>query len=124
MAGKIVTVVEITGSEKEEKLARDIAMHVAAEAPEYLKPEEIPEAVKRKEEEIARVQIKGKPENIVEKILIGKIKAFADGICLLNQKYVKDPSISVEKVVQDRSKEINGNLKLTCFWRWKVGETA
>ncbi|NGX29971.1 MAG: Elongation factor Ts [Candidatus Anoxychlamydiales bacterium] len=123
MGGKIVTIVEISGSTNEEKFARDLAMHVAAAAPEYLKTDDIPEAVKRKEEEIARVQIKGKPENIVEIILIGKIKAFAEGVCLLNQKYVKDPSLSVEKVVQNRSKEINANLKLTCFWRWKVGET-
>ncbi|NGX50129.1 MAG: Elongation factor Ts [Candidatus Anoxychlamydiales bacterium] len=124
MGGKIITVVEISGSKKEDKFARDLAMHVAAEAPEYLKDDDIPEAVKRKEEEIARVQIKGKPENIIEKILIGKIKAFAAGVCLLNQKYVKDPSSSVEKVVQSRSKEINASLKLTCFWRWKVGETT
>ena len=124
MGGKIVTIVEISGSAKEEKFARDLAMHVAADAPDYLKADDIPEAVKRKEEEIARVQIKGKPENIIEKILIGKIKAFAEGVCLLNQKYVKDPSLSVGKVVQNRSKEINANLKLTCFWRWKVGEIA
>ncbi|NGX44698.1 MAG: Elongation factor Ts [Candidatus Anoxychlamydiales bacterium] len=124
MGGKIVTVVEISGSKKEDEFARDLAMHVAAEAPEYLKDDDIPEAVKRKEEEIARVQIKGKPENIIEKILIGKIKAFAEGVCLLNQKYVKDSSSSVEKVVKNRSKEINSNLNLTCFWRWKVGETA
>jgi len=122
MGGKIVTIVEISGSSDEAKFARDIAMHVAAEAPEYLKAEDIPESVKRKEEEIARVQMKGKPENIIEKILVGKIKAFADGVCLLNQKYVKDPSSSVEKVVQARGKEINATLKLTCFWRWKLGE--
>ncbi len=123
MGGKIVAIVEILGSSNESQFARDIAMHVAAEAPEYLKSEDIPEAVKRKEKEIARVQIKGKPENVIEKILIGKMKAFVDGVCLLNQKYVKDPSISVEKVIQNRSKEIHTNLKLTCFWRWRVGET-
>ncbi|NGX34952.1 MAG: Elongation factor Ts [Candidatus Anoxychlamydiales bacterium] len=123
MGGKIVTIVEISGSTAEAKFARDIAMHVAAESPEYLKMDDIPEAIKRKEEEIARVQMKGKPENIIEKILIGKINSFADGVCLLRQKYVKDPSLNVEKIVQNRAKEINANLKLTCFWRWKIGET-
>ena len=122
MGGKILTIIEISGSSKEGKLARDLAMHVAAEAPEYLKESDIPETIKRKEEEIAREQIKGKPENIVEKILIGKLKAFVDQVCLLNQKYVKDTSLSVEKVVENRGKETNASLKVTCFWRWKVGE--
>jgi len=123
MQGKIVTIVEIIGSTDEAKLARDIAMHVAAEDPQYLKKEDITEAVRRKEEEIARSQIKGKPENIIEKILVGKIKAFEDQVCLLNQKYIKDPNITIEKVVENRSKEIEGNLKINCFWRWKVGES-
>jgi len=124
MGGKIVVVVEITGSSDEDKVARDIAMHVAAEDPQFLKEEDIPEAVKRKEEEIARVQIKGKPENVIEKIIIGKIKAFTEQVCLLNQKFVKDPSINVQKFVENRSKEIGAPLSVTCFWRWKVGEAV
>ncbi|NGX63883.1 MAG: Elongation factor Ts [Candidatus Anoxychlamydiales bacterium] len=124
MGGKIVTIVELLGSTNEAKFARDLAMHVAAEDPTYLKTDEIPETVIRKEEEIARSQIKGKPENIIDKILKGKIKAFADGVCFLNQKYVKDPSSSVEKTVQNKGKEINSNLKVICFWRWKIGESV
>lgn len=123
MNGKIVTIVELKGSSDEAKFAKDIAMHVAAEDPQYLKESDIPENVKRKEEEIARSQILGKPENVIEKILIGKIKAFADQVCLLNQKYVKDNTLSVAKVVEDRAKEIKADLKISCFWRWKVGES-
>jgi elongation factor Ts len=122
MNGKIVTIVEIKGSSDESKFAKEIAMHVAAESPEYLKEENIPENVKRKEEEIARSQIKDKPEPVIEKIVAGKIKAFADQVCLLNQKYVKNPEITVATLVQNRSKEIKKDLTLTCFWRWKIGE--
>ncbi|MFA6119529.1 MAG: translation elongation factor Ts [Parachlamydiales bacterium] len=124
MNGKIVTIVEIKGCDKEEKTARDIAMHVAAEDPQYLKEENIPEAVKNKEEEIARSQIKDKPEFVIEKIVAGKIKAFADQTCLLNQKYIKDPNISVQTFVQNRGKEIKKDLSLNCFWRWKIGESV
>lgn len=124
MNGKIVTIVEIMGSTDEKTLAHEIAMHIAAEDPQYLSESNIPEAVKRKEEEIARSQVKGKPENVVEKIVAGKIKAYADTVCLLNQKYIKDTSITVEKLVQQKSKEIGAELKINCFWRWKVGESV
>jgi len=123
MAGKIVTIVEIQGSATQEKLAYDIAMHVAAENPEYLKSDEIPEQVIRKEEEIARSQIKNKPENVIEKIIQGKIKAYTDQVCLVNQKFVKDPSKTVEQYVEEKAKEISASLILSCFWRWQIGES-
>ncbi|MBI5345736.1 MAG: elongation factor Ts [Chlamydiae bacterium] len=118
MGGKILSIVEIKGADTETTLAYDVAMHVAAEDPTYLKPEEIPAEVRKKEEEIARSQIKGKPENVIGKILEGKLKAFADQVCLIHQKYVKDNTVSVEQYVTNQGK----NLQVTCFWRWKVGE--
>jgi len=125
MNGKIVTIVEIKNSEKESKLAYDIAMHVAAENPQYLKEEAIPENIKRKEEEIFRSQLalESKPEFVIEKIIKGKIKAFVDQVCLLNQKYIKDPSITVETLLKNRSKESNAELSISCFWRWQLGES-
>jgi elongation factor Ts len=122
MGGKIVTIVEIKGSQDEQRLAKDIAMHVAAEDPQFLSAADISANERRKEEEIAREQIKGKPENIIEKILMGKMKAFEDQVCLINQKYVKDPSITVEQAVKERSKECKKDLSIVAFWRWKVGE--
>jgi elongation factor Ts len=121
MGGKIVSVVEIKGASSEQVLAYDIAMHVAAEDPAYLKPEEIPENIKKKEEEIARSQIKGKPENVIEKIVLGKIKAFENQVCLIFQPFVKDNTITVSDFVAKRSKDISKPLKITCFWRWKIG---
>lgn len=121
MDGKIVSIVEIAGALGEEKLAHDLAMQVAAESPEYLRPEDVPEDVREKERDIARALIKGKPENIIEKILIGKLQAYYDQVCLLCQKYVKESSLTIRDLVSARSKEIGKPLALENFWRWKVG---
>lgn len=118
MGGKIVCVVEIEGAKDKETLGKDIAMHVAAEAPEYLKPDEIPADVLEREKEIAREQVKNKPENIIEKIIEGKMNAYYEQVCLLNQKYVKDSAMSVAEVV----KKAGDNLQLTRFIRWQMGE--
>src|SRR5579872_6140552 len=83
MGGKLVVVVEIEGAADQEGIAKEIAMHTAAENPDYLKPEEVPPNVIAREEEIARSQMQGKPANIVDKIIAGKIKAFMDQVCLI-----------------------------------------
>ena len=121
-AGKLVTLVEIAGSSDETELAKDIAMHVAAESPEFLSHEEIPERVIEHEKEIARGQIQGKPANIVEKILEGKLRAYFDQVCLVNQHFIKDSALTIAEVVAKRGKEIGKTLKLTYFLRWRVGE--
>lgn len=120
--GKLVTLVEITGSDQESELAKDIAMHVAAEAPEYLTHEEIPERVIEHEKEIARAQIQNKPANIVEKILEGKLKAYYDQVCLINQHFVKNSDITIAELVAKRSKDLGKALKISYFLRWRVGE--
>lgn len=122
MGGKLVVVVEIEGAADQEGIAKEIAMHVAAENPDYLKPEEIPPHVIAREEEIARSQVEGKPANIVEKIVAGKVKAFADQACLIHQKYVKDNSVTVQQFLEICAKKIGKPLSIRCFWRWKVGQ--
>lgn len=121
LGGKIVTVVEIQGSPTEEQLAKDIAMHVAAAAPEFLAPEKVPQSVIENEREIAKVQIKGKPENIVEKIVDGKIKAYFDANCLVCQKYIRDDSKTITEVVAEQSKKNGKPLQVVNFLRWSVG---
>ncbi len=116
MGGKIVTVVEMTGGSEE--LAKEVAMHAAAAAPDYLSPETVPEAVKEQEKEIARGQLTGKPEHIMDKILDGKINAFYDDVCLLRQKYIRDDSVSVADYVKSKSSD----AVVTNFIRWSVGE--
>lgn len=121
LGGKILTIVELQGSSTEEQLAKDIAMHVAAASPEYLSPEKVPQTVIDNEREIARVQIKGKPENIVEKIVDGKIKAYFDANCLVCQKYIKDDSKTIAEVVADQGKKSGKPLQLVNYLRWNVG---
>jgi elongation factor Ts len=122
LGGKIVTVVEITGSNKEEALAKDIAMHTAAAAPEYLSPEKVPQAIIDNEKDIARSQIQGKPANIIDKIVEGKINAFYDATTLVRQKYIRDDSISITDLVNKRAKEAGKPLTVTNFIRWSVGQ--
>lgn len=121
MGGKLFTVVEITGARNQEELAKEIAMHVAAENPEYVSSEDVPNSVKAREEEIAKAQITGKPANVIEKIVLGKIKAYCDQFCLNCQKFIKDQSQTVGQIVDAKSKQIGKPLKIRRFWRWRVG---
>lgn len=118
LGGKIVVLIEISGSNDQEELARNIGMHAAAAAPEYLDPSAVPAEIIENEKEIARVQMKGKPENIIEKILEGKLNAFFDEICLTKQKYIRDDSQTIEQIVTARGKEVGKPLTLTSFIRW------
>lgn len=122
LGGKIVTAVELTGSNKDDALAKDIAMHVAAASPEYLSPEKVPSDIIKQEKEIAAVQVKGKPDNIVEKIVEGKLKAFYDASCLVCQKYIRDDAVSIQELVAKRAKESGHPLEVTHFLRWSVGQ--
>lgn len=121
MGGKIVTLVEIEGSSGLEALAKDIAMHIAAEAPLYLKPEDVPAAVKASEEDIASAQVKGKPAEMTAKIVAGKLNSFYDQSCLLRQKFIKDTSLTIAQLVENKAKEIGKPLAVTRFVRWQVG---
>ena len=121
MGGKIVTFVDLEGGAGQEAFAREIAMHIAAESPDYLKPEEVPSAVKDREEEIARGQVAGKPAAIMDKIVEGKIKAFYDQVCLLRQKFVKDNAMTVADLVAKEGQRIGKPLAIRGFIRWQVG---
>ncbi len=121
MGGKILTLVDIQGDGHKEELAKAIAMHVAAESPDYLNPADVPAEIISKEKEIARSQVSGKPEPIQEKIIQGKLDAFYDQVCLNRQKYVRDNSSSVEQVVQEAGKKDGKSLKIVAFYRWQIG---
>ncbi len=122
MDGKIVCVVEITGGAHEEALAKDIAMHIAAAAPEFLSADKVPDTVIAHERDIAKSQIKGKPENMLEKIVDGKMNAFYDSACLLRQKYIRDDSLTIAELVAKRAKETGKPLVVSGFLRWAVGQ--
>ncbi|MBM3183717.1 MAG: elongation factor Ts [Chlamydiae bacterium] len=122
MGGKLVVIVEIEGASDQEAIAKEIAMHIAAENPDYLKPEEIPPHVMAREEEIARATVQGKPANVIDKIVSGKIKAFVDQVCLVHQKYIKDNTVTVQQYLDICAKKLGKPLSIHCFWRWKVGQ--
>lgn len=122
LGGKLMTMVELTGANSEDAFAKDIAMHVAAAAPEFLTEKDVPASVLENEKEIARTQIVGKPANIVEKIVEGKIGAYYDANCLNRQKYIRNDKLSIAELVSQRAKEINKPLALSAFLRWGVGQ--
>jgi len=107
---KIAAVVVMNGGEAE--LARDIAMHATAMSPEYLAPEDVPAEVIEKEKEIYREQLKqeDKSEEIIEKILQGKINKFYEENCLLKQEFIKDDKKKVEQLLPDGVKIVSFDL--------------
>jgi elongation factor Ts len=122
LGGKILTCVELSVA-GEQELARDIAMHVAAASPEYLSPKDVPQEIIEKEREIGRSQVQGKPANIVDKIVEGKVNAYFDMACLVKQKYIRDTSKSVEAYVKERSSGKGKEIAILRFLRWMVGQS-
>lgn len=104
------------------EIARNIAMHVAASAPLYVSPEEVPNELIDKEREIWKEQLKseGKPEKILDQILEGKESKFRDEVSLLRQPYVKNPEITVEQMIQDAITKLGENIKLVKFVRYSI----
>lgn len=121
LGGKIVTIVELSGS-GEEAFAKEIAMHVAAASPEYLSPESVPADVIAQEKEIAQSQIKGKPAEIVNKIVDGKVDAFYGNACLTRQKYIKNDQLTIEELVAQHAKSAGKPLAITRFVRWGLNQ--
>lgn len=121
MGGKIVAAVEIVGANDQADVAKEIAMHVAAAAPEYLDADSVPSDIIEKEKEIARSQIQNKPEHIQDKIIEGKLRAFYDQSCLVNQGFIKDDSVTVAQLLENKGKEAGKQLSLKGFTRWSVG---
>ncbi len=103
---------------------KNVAMHAAAMNPRYLNEAAVPAETIEKEKEIAREQLlkEGKPENILEKILPGKIKRFLQDNTLENQKFVMDDKITVAQYIANSAKEVGGSAKLIDYIRFELGE--
>lgn len=102
----------------------DVAMHIAAAAPQYVKREDVPDAVIAHEREILRAQTlnEGKPENIVDKIVDGRVEKFFKEVCLLEQPFVKNPDLTIELLLKEKIAHIGENLSIRRFARFVVGE--
>lgn len=105
-----------------QELIKDLAMHVAAMNPAYLKPEDVPADVVAKEQEIYREQLlaEGKPEAMLEKILPGKLKKFYSDTCFLEQAFVKDDSLTIAQLVESTIAKLGENIQVTAFSRLAV----
>ncbi len=126
-AGKIGVLVELQTASADERVAelgKQIAMHIAAAAPQYLERDEVPADVVAKEKEIMRVKAieSGKPENIVDKIILGQINKYFGEVCLLEQAFVIDPDQKVGKIVEALGKELGTPVKLNSYVRYQLGE--
>lgn len=113
-------------NEQFQTLAKDLAMHVAAMNPLYVRPEEIPEGVLEEERRILRVQTEGsgKPPAVIERIIQGRLEKFFVETCLMNQPFVKDPERTVEQVVKEAISTIGENIVVRRFCRYQLGEAA
>ncbi|MBV8301882.1 MAG: translation elongation factor Ts [Candidatus Dormibacteraeota bacterium] len=103
-------------------LAREIAMQVVGASPQYVRREDVPEAVVEREKAVYREQVKDKPENIVEKILQGKLNDFYSKICLLDQAWIKDDKKKVSDLVTEAVANLKENITVARFARFAVGE--
>lgn len=111
---------------KAEEAVRDVAMHVAAAAPRFLDRSEVNDEILESEREIfANIARKeGKPENIIPKIVDGRIGSFYKDNCLLDQPFVKEPKLTVAKFLEQAGKEAGGSLTISRFVRLRVGDSA
>lgn len=126
--GKIGVMIELqtdkADSDEVKAVAKQLAMHVAAIAPQYMCRENVPADVVENEKEIMRTKAieSGKPENIVEKIIEGQINKYFGEICLLEQAFVVDPDLKVNKLLEKTAKDVGAEIKLVDYVRYQLGE--
>lgn len=130
MGGKVGVLLEVgcgkaetAAAEAFQTLCKDLTLHIAACAPKSVDSSSLDPAFVAEEQEIAKAQLlaEGKPEKLLEKILPGKLKALYKQSCLLSQEFVKDGSITVEKLVADTGKALGDTLTVVAFHRYQLG---
>ena len=131
MGGKIGVLVEVNcetdfvaRTEGFQTLVKDLAMHIAAASPQWVRREEVPPEVVAKEVEIAKAQMRDqkKPEAILEKIATGKVEKFYEQFCLYDQAFVKDDKKKISEVITDAVAKIGENIQIRRFARYALGE--
>ena len=105
-------------------MTKDIAMHIAASNPTYIRSEEIPESVINSEKDIYRSQVlaEGKPEKVADKIIEGKLKKYYEEVCLMDQKFIKDTNITVATLINNLIAKTGENIIIRRFARFQLGE--
>jgi elongation factor Ts len=108
------------------ELVHDVAMHIAAADPRFLRREEVPADLIEKEKEIARDRARneGKPEKILDRIVEGRISKFYEEVCLLDQPFVKEATVTIEQLVKQKIAKLGENIGIARYVRFKVGDVA
>lgn len=101
---------------------KDITLHIAAAQPLYVSREEVPDELVEKEKEVYAAQVRGKPENVAEKIVAGKLDKYYSTVCLLEQGFIKNPDQTIKELVAAKIAEIGENIVIRRFTRYSVGE--
>lgn len=131
MGGKIGVLVEVNcesdfvaRTEDFQNLSREIAMHIAAQNPQYVRREDVPGDVLERERDIYREQVKDKPAQVIDKIVEGKLNSFYEQVCLLDQPSIRDPKMTIGALVQQAIAKLGENISIARFVRFKLGESA
>ena len=133
MGGRIGVLVEVNcesdfvaRTDDFQSLVKEIAMHIAAASPQYVRREDVPADVLDRERDVYRGQMEGqnKPPAVIEKIVEGKLEKFYAEACLLEQPFVKNPDISVGRMVTDAVAKIGENIQVRRFARFRLGEES
>ena len=131
--GRVGVMVEVNSetdfvarSKKFREFAHEIALQIAASAPSYIRVDDIPEQVLEQRRQIEREEAlaEGKPEEIVERIVEGRIKKFLDEACLLRQDYIRDDNLTIEQLLLQNVAAIGENIVIRRFVRWELGENT
>jgi elongation factor Ts len=106
--------------------AHELALQIAASNPRYLRAEDVPAEELEHEREIARARAReeGKPENVLDRIVEGRVEKYKDEVCLLRQPYIRDESITIEKLMMQNVASIGENVVIRRFVRWQLGEST
>jgi len=129
LQGKVGVLVEINcetdfvaKNEIFREFVKDITLHIAAASPLYVSRDQVPGTLLEAERRIYAAQVTGKPENIVEKIVDGKIDKFYGTLCLLEQAFIKNPDLTIKDYVNSKIAELGENIIIRRFTRYMVGE--
>ena len=129
LQGKVGVLVEVNcetdfvaKNENFRGFVKDITLHIAAAHPLYVSREEVPGKLVEAEREIYKAQVKGKPANVVEKIVDGKLDKFYSTVCLLEQGFIKNPDITIKDLLSSKIAELGENIVIRRFTRYLVGE--
>ena len=108
------------------EFAHEVALQIAAFAPQYVKLEDIPEELleQKRSEERAHAQAEGKPEQVIDRIVEGRVNKWLDEVCLLRQPYVRDEDMQFEKLLHEKIVAMGENVVIRRFARWQLGEES